>query len=152
MRRMSRSDHPAFAAQEPPTRVTLGVTGMHCAGCVNRVEAALEEVPGVSRAEVNLALERAWVEGERPGLEADLVSALERAGFGAQTRVSRDAPEAQAAGQTDTGFRWTVFAMVLTLPLVLPMAGALLGMQWRLPPVAELVLAEVQLFQHRRGN
>ena len=46
------------------TRITLPVEGMHCAGCVGRVERALAAVPGVTGASVNLATHRATVEGE----------------------------------------------------------------------------------------
>jgi P-type Cu+ transporter len=41
--------------------VELGVTGMTCAACVQRVEKALRKVPGVIEASVNLATERASV-------------------------------------------------------------------------------------------
>jgi Cu+-exporting ATPase len=41
--------------------ITIPVTGMTCAGCVGRVERALQEVPGVLDASVNLASERATV-------------------------------------------------------------------------------------------
>jgi Cu+-exporting ATPase len=40
---------------------TFAVQGMHCASCVKRVEDALLTVEGVSRAQVNLATERATV-------------------------------------------------------------------------------------------
>ncbi len=41
--------------------VQLEIAGMTCASCVNHVEKALKTVPGVSAADVNLALERARV-------------------------------------------------------------------------------------------
>ena len=37
------------------------VTGMHCASCVNRVEQALKNTPGVIDAVVNLATEKAAI-------------------------------------------------------------------------------------------
>src|ERR671918_1190817 len=40
----------------------FSVSGMTCASCVGRVERALEKVPGVLEASVNLANERATVE------------------------------------------------------------------------------------------
>ena len=42
--------------------VALDITGMTCAACSARVEKALSRTEGVSKAEVNLALERASVE------------------------------------------------------------------------------------------
>ena len=44
------------------SRATLGVEGMTCASCSGRVEKALNAVPGVHQATVNLATERATVE------------------------------------------------------------------------------------------
>ncbi len=42
-------------------RLTLPVKGMHCAACVGKVERALDAVPGVGEAAVNLATEQATV-------------------------------------------------------------------------------------------
>src|ERR671916_2990318 len=62
---------------------TLGVTGMTCASCVGRVERALEKVPGVLGASVNLANERATVEYLAGEVEPrDLEKAVEGAGYG----------------------------------------------------------------------
>jgi Cu+-exporting ATPase len=64
------------------TRLDFPVKGMHCAGCVGRVERALAATPGVRSAIVNLATERATVElaSDGPGL-ADLRRAVEAAGY-----------------------------------------------------------------------
>jgi Cu+-exporting ATPase len=48
-------------ASTPPQNWELSVSGMHCASCVSRVEKALESTPGVRKAVVNLATERATV-------------------------------------------------------------------------------------------
>jgi copper ion binding protein len=63
--------------------VTFSVSGMTCSSCVGRVERALEKVPGVLEASVNLANERATVEylaGEV--VPRDLEIAIEGAGYG----------------------------------------------------------------------
>ncbi|WP_458096166.1 heavy metal translocating P-type ATPase [Roseomonas sp. WA12] len=64
----------------PSRPVTLPVEGMHCAGCVGRVERALASLPGVSTASVNLATRRATVEGEALD-RAALRAAIAAAGF-----------------------------------------------------------------------
>ena len=68
-----------------PTRfdVTVPVTGMTCAACVNRVDKAVTKVEGVERASVNLATERASVSFD-PSLTtvAAIAAAIERAGYG----------------------------------------------------------------------
>ena len=61
--------------------LTLPVAGMTCASCVARVEKALNKVPGVSAARVNLATEQATVESAAPLDPAALDAAVVRAGY-----------------------------------------------------------------------
>src|SRR5215213_4977512 len=68
-----------------PTTIDVGIpiTGMTCASCANRVEKAIGKVPGVERAGVNLATERATVSYDpRQTTVADIATAVERAGYG----------------------------------------------------------------------
>ncbi|MDI9682582.1 cation transporter, partial [Burkholderia cenocepacia] len=60
----SDTNAPAAAPTRPatPASIELDVDGMTCASCVSRVEKALAKVPGVTRASVNLATERATVD------------------------------------------------------------------------------------------
>ncbi|MEW6636536.1 MAG: heavy metal translocating P-type ATPase [Actinomycetota bacterium] len=64
-------------------KTSFGVAGMSCASCAGRVERALERVPGVLGASVNLAAERATVEhlDGVAGME-DFERAVEGAGYG----------------------------------------------------------------------
>ncbi|MFC2002851.1 heavy metal translocating P-type ATPase, partial [Chloroflexota bacterium] len=57
------------------------VGGMTCASCVARVEQALNSVPGVVTANVNLASEKATVEYLEGTAVADLMRAVEEAGY-----------------------------------------------------------------------
>ena len=63
-------------------KMTLNIVGMTCAACVFHVENALNGVPGVSLAQVNLATERAAVE-YIPGVAglAGFQEAVENAGY-----------------------------------------------------------------------
>jgi Cu+-exporting ATPase len=70
----------ACAGYEVPHETReLAVSGMTCATCAGRVETALSAVPGVTRAEVNLANERTSVEGMAGVLKpATLIAAVQR--------------------------------------------------------------------------
>ena len=71
------------AGYDVPTATdTLAIGGMTCASCVGRVEKALRRAPGVLKATVNLATERATVE-YLPGTTGrdDLAAAVRRAGY-----------------------------------------------------------------------
>ena len=46
-----------------PDHLTFDITGMTCASCSARIEKVLGRQPGVAEAHVNLALERADIEG-----------------------------------------------------------------------------------------
>lgn len=61
-----------------PTVLDIAVGGMSCASCVGRVEKAIAAVPGVTRAEVNLATQRARVAGGEAGAVA---AAIRAAGY-----------------------------------------------------------------------
>ena len=58
----------------------LPITGMTCAGCAGRVERALQKVPGVQQASVNLATEQARVNASADALHL-LVEAVQNAGY-----------------------------------------------------------------------
>ncbi|MBB3897983.1 heavy metal translocating P-type ATPase [Roseococcus suduntuyensis] len=66
-------------------RTTLALSGLSCASCVRRAEAALAAVPGVAEARVNLADESATVIGTAD--LAALEAALRRAGYGLREQV-----------------------------------------------------------------
>lgn len=75
----------------------LVVPGMHCAGCMAKVERALAAMPGVSAARVNLTARQVRVDHE-PGLpEPLLVEALAEIGFASQPRGEDLVPPTSAA-------------------------------------------------------
>lgn len=121
-----------------PTRHTdLAIEGMTCASCVARIERALLAVPGVREAVVNLATARAHV--THLGSDtAPLVAAVERAGYDA--RQMADGADSRPARSADPGWR-VLLAMLLSLPLALPMVGDFAGQHWMLPAAWQFVLA-----------
>src|SRR5438874_1129147 len=66
-------------------KAELAITGMSCAGCVDRVESSLAEARGVRKAEVNIATDRARIEYDPAATDVDaLIKAVEDAGYGAR--------------------------------------------------------------------
>jgi Cu+-exporting ATPase len=63
------------------SELKLQVTGMTCASCVMRVEKALEAVPGVREASINLATEQASVNADASVTAASLAAAVRKAGY-----------------------------------------------------------------------
>ncbi len=62
------------------------VTGMSCAACSSRVEKAVSHVPGVTSCSVSLLTNSMGVEGTAS--EADIIAAVEEAGYGASVKGS----------------------------------------------------------------
>jgi len=114
-------------------RIELPLTGMHCAGCANRVEKALSSVPGVTRASVNFATSRASVVFSRKkAVVNDLREAVRREGYDSLP------PDVDSASAPDTmnaeeKARWDeerklrrrlIIAAVLTAPVVIISMGS----------------------------
>ena len=123
------------------TTFDLPIGGMTCASCAGRVERALGKVPGVQSVSVNLANERAHVEVlgvMDPGV---LIAAVDKAGYTAslpQSETTTDADQARRLHRE----RWSLLlAILLALPLVLPMLVEPFGLHWMLPAWAQFALA-----------
>ncbi len=131
----------ALNAPAPPDELSLdlGIDGMTCASCVMRVERAIQKVPGVHSASVNLATESARVRMQPSAEAAALVRrAVREAGYGVREQVLADelAPPPAWAG-----FGPVAWGLALSLPLVLPMLAEPLGVHWMLPAWLQFALA-----------
>jgi Cu+-exporting ATPase len=121
----TRRAPPVLAASQQ--KVSLDITGMHCASCVMHIEEALKAVPGVRAASVNLATDKATVEVDPATAPVEaLVHAVEAAGYGAALsvpkRVGHDEAEArdrkrQAEDRLLRRDLW--LALVLGIPVAL---------------------------------
>ena len=112
----------------------LTIEGMHCAGCVSTVEKALQNVEGVKSAIVNLALEKATVEGKTD--PERLINAVKAAGYGVNfiDPKEKDATESlslKTEQQISTAKQKTVLAWGLTIPAMIWMLVEMIfGFAW----------------------
>ncbi|HUO64551.1 MAG TPA: heavy metal translocating P-type ATPase [Terriglobales bacterium] len=107
------------------TRLDFPVKGMHCAGCVAKVERALRGVDGVDEANVNLATERAtvWVHPGSAGLPA-MRQAVEGVGYTVPAETMRtvesDQSDRAARAVEDRRLRLKVcVGAALSLPVLI---------------------------------
>ncbi|MDF3933509.1 heavy metal translocating P-type ATPase, partial [Pseudomonas citronellolis] len=127
--------------QVPGHSLELAIDGMTCASCVGRVERALKKVPGVREASVNLASERAHLDLHGPVDPAVLIAAVDRAGYRARL-LQPDQPAEDPALARLARERWYLLAaIVLAVPLVLPMFAEWAGLHWMLPAWVQFLLA-----------
>ena len=130
---------------------TLDIGGMTCASCVGRVEKALDKIPGVEAASVNLATEQARIRlnASSPTKIEEVIAAVQKTGYEAQLSSSH----AIAAGKPSQSF-WgsdglgrVLLGFALSAPLFLPMLLMPFGIHWALSPKWQLLLASpVQFF------
>jgi Cu+-exporting ATPase len=121
---------------------SFGVTGMTCASCVGRVERALEKVPGVLDANVNLANEKATVRylaGEVQLL--DLEKAAEGAGYDV-TRGEESSVEDSHEREYKKLKADFILAAALTALIIIGSMPMMLGLE---PPIPMMWLAFVLL-------
>jgi len=134
----SEAGHAALAP-----KLTLKITGMHCASCAARIEAALKQVPGVRAATVNLAAEKAYVEADGgQALLSAVLRAVEDVGYGATLWVPPRRPQ-ERAREADEARRLEERALRrdLVVALVFGMPVAVISMlMLRFPHVNLLLL------------
>lgn len=108
------------AADESDDSQQLLLSGMSCASCVSRVQHALQGVPGVTQARVNLAERSALVMGSASA--AELVNAVEKAGYGAEIiedDIKRRERQQETAVATMKRFRWqAIVALLVGIPVM----------------------------------
>jgi Cu+-exporting ATPase len=126
-------------ASVPPARRdwSFAVDGMSCAACAGRVERALRGVPGVADASVNMATEVASVHADAPLPFDGLEAAVRKAGYAAR---APDVPAPPAPSEAQA-WRPVIVAAALSLPLLLPMATAVFGLDWAWPAWLQFLLA-----------
>jgi len=130
---------------------TLDIGGMTCASCVGRVEKALDKIPGVEAASVNLATEQAKIRLKANSEDSidEILALVQKTGYTAKISTPHGIPElapsklfwgADGLGRVILGF-------TLSAPLFLPMFLMPFGIHWTLSPKWQLLLATpVQFF------
>ncbi len=99
------------------TRITLSITGMHCASCAGLITRSLTKTDGVLSAHVNLASEKATIDFDPTKLDSKtIITLIKKAGYGA-AEVTGDIHHAHAE-QTALVFRSFIASLLLSLPMV----------------------------------
>ena len=127
--------------QVAPDKVEFKITGMSCAACSARIEKALNALPGVFSATVNLATERATVEFSGNELSFQQIQAkVKKLGYEAHDPANagdvdreKQLREAEVRGQR----RRFLLSATLSFPLLL---GMILHMAAILPDLAHILM------------
>ena len=132
------------------TKITIPVTGMHCAACQSRVQSALAGTPGVANASVNLMLNNASVTYDENAVKPEaLVETIKSTGYDAKLPSSNvsafeEQEDQDRAHETEVReLTWkTVSSLVVAaFTIALSMMAMRVWMPWVLLAATTLVVA-----------
>lgn len=131
------------------TDLTVGIEGMHCAGCVASIEKGLSQLEGVESCRVNLALRSAAVTYDREAVDEDTIFRKIRS-LGYRARPGRPEILLQDERERRAALRRFQLALALAVPLMILAMGAMwLGRPLISPAfdqIAQALLAATLLF------
>ncbi|MBU3623558.1 cation-translocating P-type ATPase [Polynucleobacter sp. AP-Latsch-80-C2] len=130
---------------------TLDIGGMTCASCVGRVEKALDKIPGIEAATVNLATEQARIRLKTDSdiQISDVIALVQKTGYEAKLSSPHGKAELAPAKTFwgSDGLGRVLLGFALSAPLFLPMFLMPFDIHWALAPKWQLLLATpVQFF------
>jgi Cu+-exporting ATPase len=113
-------------------QVNFQITGMTCAACANRIEKGLSKLPGVLKANVNLALETARVEYNPSEVSVDeMIRRVEKLGYQAVSKSEETGEDTDYRQREITRQkRKFIISAVLSLPLLWSMVGHFSFTSW----------------------
>lgn len=123
---------------------TVDIEGMTCASCVSRIEQALQKIPDIEKASVNLATEQARVrirKGSSLSIE-EVIKAIQKTGYDAhphsalQSLNQTNSPAWNADGRVSV-----ILSFFLSAPLIAPMLLMPFGIHWSLNGWWQLLFA-----------
>jgi len=104
---------------EPPGELTFGVSGLHCASCVARLEKALLDQSAITTAVVNLAAGTGFVRFDPQQIDKGQIFAIvHSAGY---TPLELSASDEAADQELLHQRNWFLFALALSLPIMATM-------------------------------
>ncbi|MEO2205859.1 heavy metal translocating P-type ATPase [Paenibacillus pabuli] len=111
--------------------IDLDITGMTCAACSTRIEKGLSRLPGVSRANVNLALETGHVEFAAGALKpSDITAKIKQLGYGAELQQTQEETSSVRERELQRKkWKWMISAL-LSIPLLWAMVGHFSFTSW----------------------
>lgn len=106
---------------EKNARVSLSVTGMHCASCSAIIERTLKKIPGISSANVNFGSEKALVSYDESQVSIEsIIKAVKKAGYSASP-VKDDNGESEKKKKTEeisNVKKRFIFSLIMSLPML----------------------------------
>ncbi|MDY6788652.1 MAG: HAD-IC family P-type ATPase, partial [Candidatus Nanohaloarchaea archaeon] len=132
-------------------RTELKIKGMHCASCAVTIEDELSSLEGVSSVNVNFASDTAVVEHSESLSRAEMVKAVDRAGYtaatssGDQEKTGDHRLSSHTEISTDYSFGRMAYAWIVTVPLMALMFSGYFGYSFLTPVQKEVLMLILSL-------
>ncbi|WP_210470792.1 heavy metal translocating P-type ATPase [Sporosarcina sp. 6E9] len=105
-------------------KVDFDITGMTCAACATRIEKRINKVEGVTKANVNFALESIAVEYDNSQVEtSDMVNVVKKMGYELIPKQDGEEKMDHKEQEIKKQQRKFIFSLILTLPLLWTMVA-----------------------------
>ncbi|MGG1573497.1 heavy metal translocating P-type ATPase [Fictibacillus sp. NRS-1165] len=106
-------------------KAEFNISGMTCAACATRIEKGLNKLPGVTNANVNLALETATVEYNPSEVSiAEMVKKVQNLGYDASLKKEKDQENVDhRAMEIERQKGKFIFSLILSIPLLWAMVS-----------------------------
>jgi len=128
-------------------QITLSISGMHCASCVQHVEEALKGVEGVVNVSVNLMAGKAVVDALPDTDKRALIKAVENVGYGASEEVSAESVAEREKMERQREIRsWMINLAIATPIAVLVLIGEFRKYLTPYIPIPEFLESPLTLF------
>ena len=147
----------ASPTSPPTSEISIGVLGMTCASCVNRIERFVNRAEGVDEATVNLATERATVRFDPARIDrSGIIAAIEAAGYdvAADTSGSSEAEHADDAAHAAEQ-RELLFQAIASLGVGVAMMAIMFwpgGAPWPMEQINRWLLVPATIVQFVFGR
>jgi len=123
------------------------IRDMNCSSCVAKIENRLSREKGITKSSVNYATGQGQITVDEGGPSSEEIAKIVT-GMGYPTAEAKEggAPEEEEKKGIDWLMVRTFGALILALPLVIPMFAEFFGKSWELPPYVQLVIATIVQF------
>ena len=124
-------------------KITVLISGMHCASCAAKIENTLKKMKGVKEANVNIATERATVSfNEKLTSESKISKAIERLGYGVAKQDLVDREKEHREGEIRQLKKLFIASVIFSIPIfIISMPLMWLGISVPYENIILLILA-----------
>jgi len=102
-------------------KISLALSGMHCASCATIIEHSIKKMPGVKEINVNFAAEKAIIVFDEDSVSlAELIGAVKKAGYKAEVIDEKDINFERNKREREISSYWKKFiwSLILSAPML----------------------------------